>query len=490
MTVFRRSVSVIASLAALLAASPAGASPLLEMVGSPLGPTSLSARFGSATAGTAYFNPALLMGAKPGLQIGVLAVGQKLDVGLMARPDNANVSEDVFSARQKNPDGTLSVPTQRPLPTESLPAGRGTKDLDDQNLYTVIGTVVPLIAERLTMGFVGVIPAATFQAQRPYFVDEREQFFSNSLQFERLGDRTEFNSFAVGLGARLHDVLHLGLGVTMANDAVATNPIFMADPTDQSSSMVNSSIEVRTRFVPHAGLELLPRDGLSITATAHGPFFSRVDGVSDVRLWNFPYPEGEDSIEQRFDYVYGYEPLRLAVGGRADIWQAGEARWEGSAGATWARWSEYLDRHGDRPNLPWNDTLSLVAGLHGTWAGQRLSVEASYVPSPVPEQTGRTNYVDNDRLAGALGWETQFQLGPVGLEAGVLAQVHRLTARETLKSADSLDPVLDEFPDAVNVRTGEDLASSAGLQTNNPGYPGYTSAGWLVGLGTHLRLQF
>jgi len=58
------------------------------------------------------------------------------------------------------------------------------------------------------------------------------------------------------------------------------------------------------------------------------------------------------------------------------------------------------------------------------------------------------------------------------------------------KRADAAHPVLDEFPDSVDLRTNESIAASAGLQTNNPGYPGFSSEGWLMGIGVSARMRY
>jgi hypothetical protein len=78
----------------------------------------------------------------------------------------------------------------------------------------------------------------------------------------------------------------------------------------------------------------------------------------------------------------------------------------------------------------------------------------------------------------------------VRLVAGVQLQFQALLPRHVTKSPDAAHPIPDELPDAVDPTTGAPLAASAGLQTNSPGYPGYQSAGWLLGAGGSLRLQF
>jgi hypothetical protein len=50
--------------------------------------------------------------------------------------------------------------------------------------------------------------------------------------------------------------------------------------------------------------------------------------------------------------------------------------------------------------------------------------------------------------------------------------------------------VQDEFPDDAVDSRGRPIASAAGLQTNNPGWPGFGSAGLIWGGGATLGLLF
>jgi hypothetical protein len=49
---------------------------------------------------------------------------------------------------------------------------------------------------------------------------------------------------------------------------------------------------------------------------------------------------------------------------------------------------------------------------------------------------------------------------------------------------------VDEFPSSIDGRTGVPIPQSAGLQTNNPGYPGFSSEGWLFGAGVSITARF
>jgi hypothetical protein len=113
-------------------------------------------------------------------------------------------------------------------------------------------------------------------------------------------------------------------------------------------------------------------------------------------------------------------------------------------------------------------------------------------PSPVPDQTGRSNYVDNHRLGLLLGqaWGQAFSWG--ALRLSLSAQVHRLLPRSVIKSAPGAGPepaVIDEVPDDAVVG-GVPVPGREGLQTNNPGWPGYSSEGWIFGAALNLGIGF
>ena len=115
-----------------------------------------------------------------------------------------------------------------------------------------------------------------------------------------------------------------------------------------------------------------------------------------------------------------------------------------------------------------------------------MFLDAQYKPTPVPLQTGRTNYVDNDRLGcGAAASTTRSRCsarrarGRAGRGATALLPATRTSSRRR-PSPDGLNHtpalVADEVPDDSQV-AGEPLAGTRGLQTNNPGWPGFGSSG-------------
>ena len=50
---------------------------------------------------------------------------------------------------------------------------------------------------------------------------------------------------------------------------------------------------------------------------------------------------------------------------------------------------------------------------------------------------------------------------------------------------------MDEVPDdAVDGQLGDPIAGRDGLQTNNPGFPGFGSEGWLLGGALNLSILY
>ena len=149
------------------------------------------------------------------------------------------------------------------------------------------------------------------------------------------------------------------------------------------------------------------------------------------------------------------------------------------ATALYARWSQYRDRHGQNPDgvYRWYDTLSGAVGARYRRGDGRAFVDLGYQPSPVPAQTGRTNYVDSTRVASSAGYDYGMRVLGTGVRVGLQAQVHRVLPRQTQKLAATgttdatTQAVVDEVPDDAVVG-GQPLAGRAGLQTNNPGVAG------------------
>jgi long-chain fatty acid transport protein len=466
-----------AGLALAVVVGPAHATPLLELLGSPRAGESFGAAATARGPSAVYFDPALLAVAPAGGDFSVLVLSPHLTVTRDARPKGYDVPESVYDARLPAAGGGTTRLVDRPLPTGRLPAP---ESRPDETTVYVMGGAVFRPHERLGLGFHLVLPGSGFQAQNPHFIDEREQFSSNALHFERYGDRLSGVSMGFGAGFRLVDELAVGVGATLLNDAVTQADVYVPDATDQSTALTNAHVEVDSRFAPHFGLAYFPLGSarapdLTVAATLHLESAGEVDARTRLRFWDYDYPDGRDYLPQRARLVYLSEPLRATLAASGTI--APGLRVAGTA--RYAAWSAYRDRHGGS-SAGFEDVVEgSVDGVfdHGAW---RFAVGGLYAPSPAPPQTGRTNVVDNDRVAGRAAAAVTPPVGAGQWTIGLDLTLHRLVHRHQSKSATAADPVRDELPDdAVDVRSGATLAGAAGLQTNNPGFPGFASDGWL-----------
>ena len=482
--------------ALLLSSAPAAASPLFELAGAVQGEGGLVARAVPAGAASAYFNPAFLPDGDEGIELGVFLLGDQIGIGLRARPPGADVP--VASVDMQRPGGAryarYGLPTQwleqgkpasppdqplRPCPRQGAGTGHHLRG------YQVIGLLYKALDGRLGAGFHALIPYGGFTGAAAFYADEREQYFSNSLHPELYADRLTATSLSFGLGGRLHRTLSLGVALTLGLRAVASTPTYLNDVGHFDEIMVDSQVRVLTSLAPHAGAVFTPIPGTRLSATVHTP--QRFEVSTD---FSFLLANG---IEQRaaVRFTHDYLPLSLGLGAAQDLGAVTVV-----ASALYARWSSYVDRHDERadPAYRWYDTLSPRLGLRLRRAAWRSFLDLAYQPSPVPDQTGRTSYVDNPRAAASAGFDWRSGRW----RAGVQAQVHRLWPRETTKLPTPAAPdginrtpqlVTDEVPDDAVV-AGQPLPGREGLQTNNPGWPGFSSQGWLFGVGVTAAVTF
>ena len=489
----------------VLSAARVSASPLLDLVGDNAASGGLQARTVPGGAAAAYFNPALLTATPATVGVGFMILNERIGIHLDGRPGSEfAIPEGIANAGHA--DGTRF--DNYPIPTNWLQFGRPADPRHDAFIarprqaagtghdtlsYEVIGLLVKLFDDRLALGMHGLIPNGQFTRLRAFFNDEREQYFSNSLHPELYSDRMTAVSLALGAGVKLSRQWALGIGATLALKANVGAPTYVSDTGNLGRILIAVDAAVNIGVAPHVGLSFTPIERLRLTLTAHTP--QRVELGTNFTFLLANGVEQSSGVTLVLDYT----PWQVGLGASYEVLADTKQTLSIAGSVLYARWSDYIDRHGERPTsaYAWADTIAPVLGARYRIGDLAALVDVTYVPTPVPAQTGRSNYADNDRVATSLGADYRFQLLGSDIKFGVALQAHRLLPRHqtklptpTRQDGANLAPqrVKDELPDDAQLG-GDPLANAAGLQTNNPGWPGFESAGWVLGATAYLSLS-
>jgi long-chain fatty acid transport protein len=346
--------------------------------------------------------------------------------------------------------------------------------------YAALGLVKHIVPDRLTLGFYALVPLSSLTTAQSFYPDEREALFSDSLHPELYGDRLTSISFVLGAAFKILPQISIGASLSLGLANTASTNTYVRDATNYSTLLLDNSITTQVDLSPTIGFSYKPVTWLRFGGTLHSPEKFTVATTIDATL-----PSGTTS-GATLDNVFDWMPWSVDFGTEADVIQRGKYTMSLTGSLKYAFWSAYVDRVGQSPaiygnGLGWSDTLSATVGVRHRYGDVRGFIDLGYVPSPVPEQIGRSNYVDNARVMLAAGGDIALQIGRAKIRPGAQFFVNRLIRRDDVKD-DAL--ITDELPDgSVFSTTGKPVPGSAGLQTNNPGWPGFASEGWVWGGG-------
>jgi long-chain fatty acid transport protein len=497
---------------ALFEASGVKAGALFELTGANQGLGGFNARVTGASPASTYFNPGLIAFADAGVHLGVFVVSDQISLILDGRPTTvADIPTGVSS--YSHPDRSALSPV--PIPTSSLENGidragviraarprQGQRSSGETRTYSTVGLVTRIYERYVVLGLNASIPLGGFTAAKSFYNDEREQFFSNSLHPELLSDRLDTAEFAFGVSSRILDNLAFGTSFTLRLENNALTPVYVSDAAQLGDVLIDADIQVNTVVSPHFGLVYEPVRRLRLTATLHTVQSMQI-GTQFSYLLNSGMEQGASPA-----FTYGYVPWSVGLGASFDLIKPPPEAPQGArlmlvGTALLSNWNEYRDRHNEKPidGYTWSRTISPSLGARYCYAGWGTLLDVNYVPSPVPLQTGRSNYVDNDRIGLNAGVQYTFTLAKSHFRVGLQFQAHQLLSRyqkklaaaaqaTSNKSSDAL--VIDEIPDDAidNAHGGQPAEGRRGLQTNNPGWPGFESQGWIIAGGGQLALVF
>ncbi len=275
----------------------------------------------------------------------------------------------------------------------------------------------------------------------------------------------------------------------------------MPDKANQSFQLINANIEVVGAIIPHFGFVAYPWKGLYISGTTHLDSASGTVTLENHTQISGMYgeetSEGQNEYDKKamissFKSVYGFLPMRFSTG-MGYLFEHNGYKFGPVVNANLSLWSYYINRHGEKPADAWKNSFSFSTGFHMRSDARQVGFDFAYVPSPVPEQTGRENYIDNDRMSWALGWTEFFKIGKMVFAGGLNFQIQWMMERTTWKDLNRKEQdggLIDEFPDTTLDANGDPFVTAKGLQTNNPGFPGFKSGGVILGSGISFTLLY
>lgn len=425
-------------------------------------------------ASSIYDNVAGLAGQPVELSAGAFATFLDAPILLKARPSGYDVP-DLGGQSTALP----SDQTRRPRSDTESP----------RSLYgVVVGVVTDFGGTQTRGGALVMLPTNGLLDLRTHYADERERYFSNQLHHEIVGSRVHRPVIELGMARPLTERISFGIGGTYLPAALVTTEAYVGDPSDQSDVELNADVYTGNSWGLLAGMTAtLPWD-LEVGLVYRGPVAFGIEGANEVQVRGVQ--EDDQGVRQEIDWVPLSTPSSLRGGiswRRADV--------EISLDGRYTFWSSYLDTQGEMAGFA--NTLEGRAGVEWTSSPEtRLRAGAGFIPTPVPEQRGRTNYVDNSRVLASLGGGHHFLLGERAVEASWFIQFQHLIRRDTDKEGLDRYPecspqerrLCDEVPDSTSdPHTGQPYAEAQGLQTGNPGFPGFVSGGWIGALGFELR---
>ena len=425
-----------------------------------------------------YYNPAGLARAQPTFNAGLLLTYDDVAIRLKDRP----AGYDIPDLGSKSP----LIPTKYRLNSRT-----DTTDIPATYALQLGGVVAPWM-DQLRLGFAVGLPVNSVGAQTARFSDEREQYFSNRLDFELIGHRQQQMSVLFAAGFRVTEWLAVGIGTSLLPNSSTKSSVYLADSGHQDQIQMTVANEQKWNPTVHAGLLVLPSPNWQFGLAWRGQNSFDLDIQNEVQIKGFQGTSSGFPIPQVAHFVMNFTPHQF-IGAAA--YKSGTLL--GTVDVIRSLWSHYVD------------TVGELAGFNDTWSG-RLGVQwqataqtqlyggLRYEQTPVPDQTGRTNYVDNDRVGVSGGARHRFAIGERGIDVGWYVSVQRLLARDTNKAqgpykacAPGVTTVCDELPDTTtDPVSGKTLPQAQGLQTGNPGFPGFLSYGTILGVGLDLRIPF
>lgn len=421
-----------------------------------------------------YYNPGLLAEAPNGVAGGFLVTFHKLHIELRDRPAAADVTDavyDYWSPTERYPPG--GSPT---LPTDELRNPREDTTVDAIWGAVYFGAAHDLGIDWLKIGGAVYVPLVSSLNAGPHFPDEREALFSNRLHFTNLGQPQTSPSLLVGLAVRPVCWFKAGIALDLHRQLIHRYRVYLPNPAYgdlQVQPLVESDSELTYAASFNAGMAFDITEWWTAGLAYRFRSFTPEDSQGTVKIWDAAEQADSPYTEYGYTFTHDYRPHELALGFR---WGR-RCPWMITTDVIWRMWSFYEPVYPNTSTGGLHDTVTARVGTELQILDElALRLGLGYVMNPVPEQPGRTNYVDNDRIDIGLGLGLDLPW-PEDARLDIHGQLLALIPR-TYYKGQADNPTPDEDP------------LTAGWQTNNPGYPGYRSSGLAASAGMTLNVPF
>lgn len=326
--------------------------------------------------------------------------------------------------------------------------------------------------DKFAFGFGIYLPTNRVHLEKSYFPDERERYFSNKIHPELLGTRSEGESIYISAAYRVFKDLSIGGGAILKINSDAPSYQYLPSIIDTSSMYLNLAGEEKIKLFPVAGIVYRPFESLRIGFSYRSETGFKIVSTSYTEVRGLTKP-GEPNVSKEVFY-FQYTPSEYsgAISYRIkDLLFVLDIVYE--------EYSNYRDSHYQRPTVPFWDIVSTHLGIEYT-LNERILLRSGYVfhPSPVPEQDGRTNYADTTVHYFNFGGGSNWKYEDWRLVLDIYVQIISFVYRENVKSTEAKDPVVDEDK------------YLEGLQSKNPGYPGFSIDGFGYGGGISVSIFY
>lgn len=456
---------------------------------------------GTATATGAsavHYNPARLTTGPSSAFIGGYATFNDLQINLAPRPEGYDIP-----ITSDQPAAWPVIPTEYRLNERKDPEQPGT------GVNFALGAVSDLGFQGFRVGVIAALPVVSTVDAKTTFADEREQYFSNTLQWDLMGVRTEQATLELAAAYQVLPSLSVGVGASYMPATTLNNEGYLNAVDSPGELDLNVGMSIPSRIRPNFGLSW--DDG-----TFSGGFAYRSEQYMELAGDTLVQARGTDPqsdgypFVQRMNVVLNYQPSEVSMGFAGRFGATGL-----SLDATLEQWSGYRDNHNNEARVAkvenlktvptvdhgFADTLNVRLGLEHALGNERfVRLGAGFLPTPVPDQTGRSNFVDNDKVVLSAGVGGLLKYGNNDITINLHTQLLNLLPRETVKkqldrfpacTSSLTDTICDELTEAdIDPGTQQPWEGSEGLQTGNPGFPGWSSGGWALSAGLDATWNF